>query len=104
MMGPLTEIQHQEEEPVPSDSRRELNSENLKAGIDLKDSTKPNFLLPLCISDTKRRPKEEIREDYEVPQLVSMKQTLVPGLWTLDSFCPTQKLEIFWLQVIENSI
>lgn len=103
-MGPLTEIHHQEEEPVRNESRRELNSENLKAGIDLKEGTKPNFLLPLCISDTKLRPRVEIIEDYEVPQLVSMKQTLVPSLWTLDSFCPTQKLEIFWLQVIENSI
>lgn len=79
MIGPLTEIKHQEEEPVCNESRREFNSENLKAGIDLKEDTKPKFLLPLYISDTKLRPREEIIGDYEVPQLVSMKQTPVPS-------------------------
>lgn len=62
-MGPLIEIKHQEEEPVCNESRREFNSEKLKAGIDIKEGTKPNFLLPLCISDTKLSPREEIIED-----------------------------------------
>lgn len=86
--GVIDRNTHQEEEPVHNESRREFNSENLKAGIDLKKGTKPNFLLPLCISDTKLRPRVEIKEDSEAPQLVSMKQTLVPSLWILDSVLP----------------
>lgn len=43
MMGTLTKIARQEEEPVCNESRGELSSEEIKVGIDLKEDTKPNF-------------------------------------------------------------
>lgn len=54
--------------------RRELNSENMKAEMDLKEGMKPNLLLHPCTSETKLRPREEsVEVAWKVPHLVGMK-------------------------------
>lgn len=58
-MRPLTEVANQLQEPGGNESSKGSNPENLKAGTGLKENTKPNFLLPLCISETKLRPRDE---------------------------------------------